>query len=510
MYFAKTPPPMTASASDPTDASNRPSMRARRRMFSRPNVSATRAAIGSGVFVRGRRDVAISRQFTRTRGLRHAGLLATTLVTRASRGGVPPPRTDASLAVDYDSIISDAALPEKFPRCPRATDRYRGCGRAIRAYGRGGRTIVSIRCSINASGSSQRPLCAGEVWITALRGATSQWKRSRGERRPIAPASGPPLQMTGIAARCLRIASRSSVASRAATRCGSNSMRASRKSREGHETMTPTLTNSSRSTRGHDADHRVVVASDMGTGADTERFLDERARRGQPPLQVVHVAVSAGIGGCERAISRKPCIGHEGQHLPQRVLIELAGHRCVNVRERFGAWQQHMVANAGKRIAAACGVVAAGMMEVQGRPVIDHPQLPMPDQQVRVPRRTVDVHDERVEPHDLRCKRAVGRVGDRVERRRAGQVVERQIDAGALADQVLDFRVRLGAGEIGVELDQRELGHRKPCRARELAGDKLGHERIGALAGTAELEHVEARRRRLPRSRATTRPRAAA
>ena len=32
-------------------------------------------------------------------------------------------------------------------------------------------------------------MCTGDVWITALRGATSQWKRSRGESRASAPAA---------------------------------------------------------------------------------------------------------------------------------------------------------------------------------------------------------------------------------------------------------------------------------------------------------------------------------
>jgi hypothetical protein len=40
--------------------------------------------------------------------------------------------------------------------------------------GRGDRTIVSTSRASNASGSSHRPVCAGETWITALRGAISQ------------------------------------------------------------------------------------------------------------------------------------------------------------------------------------------------------------------------------------------------------------------------------------------------------------------------------------------------
>ena len=45
----------------------------------------------------------------------------------------------------------------------------------------------------------------------------------------------------------------------------------------------------------------------------------------------------------------------------------------------------------------------------------------------------------------------------------------------------------------GIELDDGELRHREArARARELAGDDLGDERLAPLARAAELEHVEA------------------
>src|SRR5665213_578857 len=66
---------------------------------------------------------------------------------------------------------------------------------------RGVRTIVSSKCSIAAAGSAQRPVCVGEVWIIVLRGAVSQWKRSRGGSFPIGPLSIPPAQIAANAAR---------------------------------------------------------------------------------------------------------------------------------------------------------------------------------------------------------------------------------------------------------------------------------------------------------------------
>jgi hypothetical protein len=86
--------------------------------------------------------------------------------------------------------------------------------------------------------------------MIVLRAAVSQWKRSRMGSCPIGPAASPPAQISGIVARCARIAGRSTAGSSARRRASSNSIRASRKESAGHETMTPTLMNSSRSTRG--------------------------------------------------------------------------------------------------------------------------------------------------------------------------------------------------------------------------------------------------------------------
>ncbi len=86
--------------------------------------------------------------------------------------------------------------------------------------------------------------------MIVLRAAVSQWKRSRMGSWPIGPAASPPAQISGIVARCARIACMSTAGSSASTRRSSSSIRASRKDSAGHETITPTLTNSSRSTRG--------------------------------------------------------------------------------------------------------------------------------------------------------------------------------------------------------------------------------------------------------------------
>jgi len=139
------------------------------------------------------------------------------------------------------------------------------------------------------------------------------------------------------------------------------------------------------------------------------------------------------------------------------------------------------------------------MMEVERRAVVDEPELAVPDQHVGVARRSIEVGDESVEPDDARRELGVGLPGERVERDRAGQVVERQVEAaaavvgaGAGPDQVLDLGVGLGAREVGVDRREDDLRHRQAERAADLAGDELGDERARSLPGAAELEDVEA------------------
>ena len=77
-------------------------------------------------------------------------------------------------------------------------------------------------------------------------------------------------------------------------------------------------------------------------------------------------------------------------------------------------------------------------------------------------------------------------VGDR-----AGQEVERQVQPGAVVDEGVDLGVGLGAGQIPIELGEHQLRHRQAERAGDLARDQLGDQRPDALAGAAELQHVQ-------------------
>jgi len=153
------------------------------------------------------------------------------------------------------------------------------------------------------------------------------------------------------------------------------------------------------------------------------------------------------------------------------------------------------VADALDRRPAPPGRAVPVVMEDQARAVIDHPELPVPDEKIRVFHRAIDVGDERIEPDDRRRETRVAadlRVDERIERDRAGEVVEREVEPLALPQQILNLRIALGHRHPRVEIDEDDLGNRESENARDLPGDELRDERFRALSGAAELQHVRA------------------
>src|SRR5690606_35829805 len=130
------------------------------------------------------------------------------------------------------------------------------------------------------------------------------------------------------------------------------------------------------------------------------------------------------------------------------------------------------------------------MVEIERGAVVDHPELILPHQQVHVARRAVDIGDQRVEPDDGRCQfRRHPGVHCRVERERARQVSQPEIGPDAAPQDVLNLRVGLAAAELGVEHHDRGRRDRQIEGEREPGGDRLRHQRLGALPGTPEFDH---------------------
>ena len=115
----------------------------------------------------------------------------------------------------------------------------------------------------------------------------------------------------------------------------------------------------------------------------------------------------------------------------------------------------------------------------------------MPDQQVGVAPRPVDVGGEGVEPQDAGAL-VVGGAHLAVDAERAGQEVDAEVGADAGVEQVLHLLVGLVAGELGVEVEHDEARGAQAEPGRQAADDHLGDEHLRALAGAAELADVGA------------------
>jgi hypothetical protein len=228
--------------------------------------------------------------------------------------------------------------------------------------------------------------------------------------------------------------------------------------------------------------------------------LDEGARCPHARGQVRDVARAcrlrgrelAGAHGSGRIVEQR--VRHVGQHVAQQRVGDQRRQRGVGRGDVAAGGEQHVLPHQREGRPRARLVHAAPVvMHVQRGAVIDQPRPPLPDEQVRVASRAVHVGHERVEPDHARRQLGVDQVarGQRVEVERAVQVAHADVAAEAPAQQLLDLGVALHASELGRQVDQREIGHRQPQRARQPAHHQLGDQHPRALPGTAELHHPE-------------------
>ena len=122
--------------------------------------------------------------------------------------------------------------------------------------------------------------------------------------------------------------------------------------------------------------------------------------------------------------------------------------------------------------------------------MVDQPQAPVPDEQVDIPGRSIDVRDQAVEPDDVGGESGI-ELGHRPERQGAGQKVESQVETGTALEKLLNFGIRLGRRERWVQLDQDDLGDGQAERPPELTSDQLGDKDPRPLACAVELHHVQ-------------------
>src|SRR5438270_4201055 len=198
---------------------------------------------------------------------------------------------------------------------------------------------------------------------------------------------------------------------------------------------------SPRSTRG--TTRRIVYWNASRPG--TLSLLDEDAWWGQPPLQEFGEVGSATVSSLPEPL---------GGDLRGRLLHGLCGdvgESLVGACDRFRALEQDVLADQRERRARRGRQRCLAVLAVEGCPVIDEPCPPMPEQQVGVARRAIDVHHQRVEPHHIGRPPRIESVacGGR-ERQRSGEEIDPEVGTDGGGGTVLNLDIWLGLGKRGI------------------------------------------------------------
>ena len=184
------------------------------------------------------------------------------------------------------------------------------------------------------------------------------------------------------------------------------------------------------------------------------------------------------LGRGERTrVAGQPGIRNQREEFIDQRFGDLHAERLASGADVVSARKQHVILDHREAAHRHAIRVVPGMVHVERGAVIDHPEFVMPDEQVRILGRAIDVHDERVEPDDrggqrsIDTARASGLVGDRPR-----QVIEREVQAAAGSQQSLQLGVRLSVCKRGVEFNENDLRYRQSERPAEFAADQFRHQ----------------------------------
>ena len=357
------------------------------------------------------------------------------------------------------------------PTAPTAPEARRTCAYAQR------RTSARTGARARPPGRAVSPVCTGDGCTIVLDGAVSQWKRSDGSSAAIGPPAGVAgrhalERLAGARARSAGSQSGASARQRGLVELGARG----RGTRAGGEnSTTPAFRHSPRSTRGTTRTIAYWKSSRAGTVGLLHPFA--RLARAARSRCSAYGAPSAHSGGTSAAASA----GSRQRRQPR------VGLRRPTRRRGSSTWSR--IAGNGRR--GDRQRVAGAVVHVQRGAVVDQPQVAVPAQQVRVARRAVDVLHQRVEPHDRRRQLRVGRLRPacRAARpagsRRRGSA--RRWRGSGPGSRGPARRAPAPASSS----TSTSSGTGSPSAARQLAGHDLGRERLRALAGAAELDHVQ-------------------
>ena len=237
--------------------------------------------------------------------------------------------------------------------------------------------------------------------MIVLDGATSQWKRSdarqRRDRAGVGLAGGDPHERVEVAAHGVEVG----VGRERAQRAPRRARRAPRGSAAGGRTARRRRSRTRRARRcGHDAHDRVLERARRHGAPPRPR---RRTPRGGSSRRRRYSAYSARARGANQSV------GHAREHLLDDGAAQPRREPRVGRGDVAGARQQHVVADRRERAQRLGGRVLPRVLQVERGAVVDQPQPAVPEQQVGVLRRAVDVGRERVEPDDLGGQLRVGR-----------------------------------------------------------------------------------------------------
>jgi hypothetical protein len=195
-----------------------------------------------------------------------------------------------------------------------------------------------------------------------------------------------------------------------------------------------------------------------------------------------------------RHLPRAATVGHPPDDLDQVGLREAPADLGVRGGQASQVFPQHMVGCIPWLLCESGRVgeaVVPGVMEVERGAVVDDPEVVVPEQQVGVVPRSVDVRAERVEPQhpggDLCVRGEVAVVAEG-----AGQEVDAEVDPDTGAEQVLHLLVGLVAGQVRPEVEEHLSWRAEPDPLGQARDDHLRDQHPQSLPGAAELADVGA------------------
>ena len=361
-------------------------------------------------------------------------------------------------------------------------------------------TSRSRRCSSWRAGSSVTPPCTGPGWRTVLRGALRKPNRWPSDWRAASPARSSPRQTQldegQRLAHLVDVDAGVQGAQPVGVDVAHDVEEVGGLAVQDDADVEELLAVGSR----HAAQHDVLVGHALIAAPPGSHWrVPRRARR-----KSTYAARSASGRRRRRGTGLEPHVGHVGEDLGEdrrgrgrrRSRRRARGRGRRRSRRRGRSTSHGWAAN----FAGSVTPGAPAVVEVERGAVVDHPEVAVPEQEVGVAPRAVDVGGEGVEPQHPGAL-VVGGADLAVDPERAGQEVDAEVGADAGVEQVLHLLVGLVARQLGVEVEHDEPRGAQPEPGGQPADDHLGDQHLarpGRRRGTC--------RRRCPRSSPSTTP----